>query len=238
MSGDVAMRPIEPDEFPRFFECFFQALGYDPRDDDRELERTVFEPQRSIAGFDGDQMVSTAAILSHTLSVPGAMLPVAAVTMVSVAPTHRRRGVLTSMMTRQLTDLHEQGAEAIAALWASEAGIYGRFGYGLASRGATVSGATRSMQFPPSVDVGEGRVQVHSASEAEPHLRAIYDVVRPSMPGWLDRDGNWWQIRLNDPEHRREGATALRFAVCVEPSGEASRLCDLSDQDGVERRRS
>ncbi len=222
MSGDVAMRPIEPDEFPRFFECFFQALGYDPRDDDRDLERTVFEPQRSLAGFDGDRMVSTATILSHMLSVPGAVLPVAAVTMVSVAPTHRRRGILTRMMTRQLSDLHEQGAEAIAALWASEAGIYGRFGYGLASRGAAVSGATRSMQFPPSVDLGEGRVQVLSASEAEPHLRAIYDAVRPNMPGWLDRDGNWWQIRLNDPERRREGATALRFAVYVEPSGEAS----------------
>ena len=64
--------------------------------------------------------------------MPGGSLPCAGVTAVGVQPTHRRRGVLRSMMDAQLRDVHERG-EPIAALWASEETIYGRFGYGLAS---------------------------------------------------------------------------------------------------------
>ncbi len=222
MSGDLAMRPIEDDEFGAFYACFFNALGYDPRDDERDLERTGVDMRRTLASFDGDQMVSTAAILTRQLTVPGAIVPVAAVTMVSVAPTHRRRGILTTMMTRQLTELHDQQAEPVAALFASEAGIYGRFGYGLAARSAQVSGATRTMQLAADVDLGPGRVQLLTAAEAEPHLRAVYESVRPSQPGWLDRDDPWWGVRLYDPEHRRQGATTLRFAVHLEPSAEAT----------------
>jgi hypothetical protein len=52
--------------------------------------------------------------------------------MVSVSPLHRRRGVLTSLMRRQLGEL-AAGGEAVAALWASDPVIYGRYGYGLAA---------------------------------------------------------------------------------------------------------
>src|SRR4029078_8522579 len=61
---------------------------------------------------------------------PRGALPCAATTVVGVAPTHRRRGVLRSMMRAHLDDAHERG-EPLAALWASEETIYGRFGYGV-----------------------------------------------------------------------------------------------------------
>ena len=81
--------------------------------------------------------------------MPGGTLPCGGVTVVGVSPTHRRRGVLRTMMDAQLRDIHERG-EPIAALWASEETIYGRFGYGIAAwageikLGARVDARSRS----------------------------------------------------------------------------------------------
>ena len=78
------------------------------------------------------QIVGGAGAFPFELSVPGGTLPCGGVTVVGVSPTHRRRGVLRTMMDAQLRDIHERG-EPIAALWASEETIYGRFGYGIAA---------------------------------------------------------------------------------------------------------
>src|SRR5207244_5770224 len=78
-----------------------------------------------------------AGIFSYEITVPGGALPCGGVTRVGVLSTHRRRGLLTAMMRRQLDDMHERG-EPLAALYASEAPIYGRFGYRLATYQAAV----------------------------------------------------------------------------------------------------
>src|SRR5262249_47856329 len=91
------------------------------------------EDDRIVAAFDGGTIVGTAGAFSFRMRVPGALAAVAGVSLVGVLPSHRRRGILTSLMRQQLDDVHERG-EAVAALIASEAGIYGRFGYGRASR--------------------------------------------------------------------------------------------------------
>ena len=88
----------------------------------------MFEPERSLAGLDDGQIVATAGIYTRDMTVPGGPQPVAGVTVVSVQPTHRRRGLLTAMMRRQFAGMHEEQREPVAALWASEGGIYGRFG--------------------------------------------------------------------------------------------------------------
>ena len=97
---------------------------------------TLTEYERSIGAWDGDECVGTAGAFTFRLSVPGgASVPAAGVTMVSVAATHRRRGVLTSMMRRQLDDVRGWG-EPLAVLTASEPEIYGRFGYGVGDAAA------------------------------------------------------------------------------------------------------
>jgi GNAT superfamily N-acetyltransferase len=82
------------------------------------------EPGRTIAAYDGEEIVGGASIHGRVMTVPGAVTPVAGITLVAVLPTHRRRGILTAMMREQLTDLHESGGEPIAALNAAEATIY------------------------------------------------------------------------------------------------------------------
>jgi predicted acetyltransferase len=195
------------------------TYGQDLRDADLENERFSVELDRTIAAFDSASPVAGAAIYTRSMTIPGAVQPIAAVTWVGVSPTHRRRGILTSMMRKQLTDLHESGGEPIAALNASEATIYDRFGYGIASRAVQFEGEKRSMRFRSDIDVSQGTIRLLSRAEARPLIEKVYETVRIGSVGWLDRPGTFWNARLYDEEHMRDGATALRFAVHEEPDG-------------------
>src|SRR5688500_2051394 len=103
-------------------------------DEDWERERKALPSSRAHAAFDAGKPVALAGAYRFDLSIPGGELPCAGVTWVGVVPTHRRRGILRDLMRRQLDDVHAW-QEPIAALWASESAIYGRFGSGQASQG-------------------------------------------------------------------------------------------------------
>lgn len=220
--SELQLRPVTSDEFPAYYRMLAETFHSDPRDDERELELAVFEPERSLATFDGKDIVGTACIYSRTMTVPGAQLPLAGVSCVAVAPTHRRRGLLTAMIGRQLAELHERQGEPVAALWASESVIYQRFGYGLASLGTMLTARTDRLAFHPDTDTGRGRVRLAAPEEALPRLKAVYEAVRPTRTGFLDRRGRWWDTRVADPEFAREGGTTLRFALYEEPDGQAT----------------
>ena len=97
----------------------------------------------------GRRWVSTCGDFARRLTVPGgAAVPTAAVTVVTVHPPYRRRGLLTRMMVHQLEQVAKRG-EPLAALWASESLIYGRFGYGPASTRAVLSGTQPAAGLPP-----------------------------------------------------------------------------------------
>ncbi|MBI3687512.1 MAG: GNAT family N-acetyltransferase [Actinobacteria bacterium] len=219
---DLTLRPISAAEFPEFYRVLVDAFHDVPHDSDRELSRGRFEPARSLAAFDGTTMVSTTSAFGRVMTVPGALLPIAAVTAVSVAATHRRLGLLTSMMRRQLTDLHEHGGEPVAALWASEAAIYQRFGYGMASREARLTARTRELRLRPGTDLGTGRIRLVGSEEARPALARVYEAQRVRSPGFLDRTDRWWDRRLYDPEHARDGGPPLRFALRANEGGEVT----------------
>ena len=122
------------DEFARAFYAIGQYFAGPPPEDmvDRWLQ--YFELERMHAAFEDGNVIAGAGAFTFDMSVPGGSLPCAGVTVVGTYPTHRRRGALRAMMDAQLADVHERG-EPIAALWASEETIYGRFGYGLAAVG-------------------------------------------------------------------------------------------------------
>ena len=127
---DIEVRPIAPDEFEAFVRATVASFGAIYHPEELERNRTEFEPGRSLAAFDGADIVGTAGGVSFDLTVPGGTLPALAVTGVGVIPTHRRRGVLRSLMRHQLDDARKAGTP-LAILWASEGAIYPRFGYGV-----------------------------------------------------------------------------------------------------------
>ena len=128
MSVDIR-QPTTPEDLRAAMEAAESAFGATVGDDDWERESKVLPLQRSLAAYDDDRPVGFAGAYQFDLSIPGGSLPCAGVTWVGVLQSHRRRGILRDFMRRQLDDARGWG-EPIAALWASESLIYGRFGYG------------------------------------------------------------------------------------------------------------
>lgn len=126
------IRVLESTELPAAWRLLEQAFGTAAHPADEQVELAVTDASRFYGAFDGDRIVATAGSFAFELTVPGARPPVAGVTWVGVESTSRRQGLLRALMSRQLADLHAAGT-AIAALWASEGAIYGRYGYGPAS---------------------------------------------------------------------------------------------------------
>lgn len=200
----MELRTLTPDELRPAFLLLEHAFGTTPHEDDVAVELAVADPARTYGAFDGQDLVATAGSFAFEMAVPGAVLPVAGVTWVAVRSTARRQGVLTALMGRQLSDLHDEGT-AVAALWASEPGIYGRFGYGPAAW-------VLALQVPRGAallaDVPRGGLRLVEPTAAA--LRPVYDAVAAVTPGFPARDDAWWAYRLHDPERRRDGGTPLQ----------------------------
>jgi predicted acetyltransferase len=214
------MRPIGEDEFERFSRTGAMAFGEDPSPEHLEYVRRFFEVDRSLAIFDGGDLVATAGAFTFQLTVPGpAVVPAAGVTWVTVLPTHRRRGVLRQMMDRQLDDVAER-EEPVALLTASEAMIYGRFGYGIGTRQNFVELRKEGLHLT-SPPLAAGRVRLLEPDAAKKVIPGIYDQFRRSQPGAIDFNESWWESFFTDPEKFRDGASARYYAVHENEEGEA-----------------
>jgi predicted acetyltransferase len=130
-----------------------------------------------------------------------------------VLPTHRRQGLLTSMMRYQLDDVRQRG-EPLAILQASESIIYGRYGYGLATTQGTYQIEPRFAAFATHPEQ-HGRLRMIDKTAAVTILPAVYDRYRLLQPGAISRSGPWWDRHLSDPKRHRHGA-GERYHVTYE----------------------
>jgi predicted acetyltransferase len=177
----------------------------------RHFDR-VIEPQRVVAGFDGDAVVAGAGAFAFDLTVPGGQVKAAGITIVGVLPTHRRRGYLRGMK-RSLLDAARARGESVALLWATEDTIYGQFGYGMASVAAEIDLPRAHAAAFAHLDV-PGQARLVDLDAAEPLVAPIYARVARETPGMYVRTSAWWQDRLLlDRPWRRQGGGELRCAV-------------------------
>ena len=220
---DYEMRPCEKSEVGDLLRTCMTAFSGEAKDEEVEVRARIVEPERTLAVFDEGEMVATAAAFSFTLTIPETEVPAAGVTLVGVLPSHRRKGILTAMMKRQLEDCRELG-EPVAILWASEGAIYPKFGYGLAGYHAFMEiDRDKALFKDPSPPAGRSRIL--SYDEALKVIPDVYERVRVQTPGMFARSQTWWEAhRLYDPEHDREGAGPMLKAV-VEIDGRAEAYC-------------
>jgi predicted acetyltransferase len=183
----------------------FHYFGREPTEESASRFVRVLSPDRMHAAWEDGEIVGGASAFEFQLTIPGAVVPAAGITVVGVLPTHRRKGVLTQLMRAQLDHIHERG-EPLAFLWASEGAIYGRFGYGLAGLSGEIDLLRVHSRFVRPVEA-DGRFRLVSLQEALKALPPVYEQIAAETPGMYGRTAEWWSTRvLDDPEWRRGGA--------------------------------
>ena len=192
------------------------------------VESARFEPRGLLAldTTDDDRVVGSNIQFTMAVSVPGPgdaeapptrEVPTAGVSFVMVSPTQRRRGIAGALMRAVLTDLHERAAEPVAALWASEAAIYGRWGWGPATRMVRIRVPRRDglVRAELAEDLVPRLVEPHEAAEA---LQALSATVRGARPGVGVKSPRWRAAELVDDPATRHGAGPLRCVLLCEPT--------------------
>jgi predicted acetyltransferase len=220
VDAGYTIRSVNDGELPDYGQVGLQAFVSPYNAEDLvELDRLVREPDRMLGAFDGDRHVGSAFAYSFEMTVPGGTVPTAGVSGVAVLPSHRRRGILSALMRRQLADI-AAGDEPVAALFASEAPIYGRFGYGMAAAEYDFR-ISRSDARGLLADEGSSKLTLSLARprEAIEQMQAVYDEICPSRPGMMARNEQWWQAQTADPEFARNGRTPLACVIASDDSG-------------------
>lgn len=213
----ISLGSARADQAAEFLTTMGASFGFDLPSEDRLQKFTdLFEWERSIVARDDGDMVGTTGAFSLELTVPGATMRCGGTTVVSVLPSHRRQGILRRMMKAHLDEVRQRD-EPIAALWASDSAIYGRFGFGCATQGVDVTVSREHAQLhrlsPPPAPV-----RLVTAQRASHILPELYEQVRSDVPGFLRRTPEWWNWRhFRDGEDDRDGATSFRYAVTGAP---------------------
>ena len=216
----ITIRTGDADDWPAAADLLSFAFHDQITPETRDVEGSVVEPERTLVAEDGGTIVGHAGAYTRELTVPGAILPAAHVTLVGVAPTHKRRGLLTRMMHRQLREIAAAGREPVAVLWASETKIYPRFGYGPAAPRLQMEIMMREVRPPAGLAPGSAdRLRLVDPKDTIAELSKVYEQIRPERTGWSSRDDRWWRYVLADIESQREGATSLHGVVYDTPHG-------------------
>ena len=194
----IELRNVTAADYPAWIRAKVSGFGFSIPES--QILRTPVELDRSLAAYDSGRIVGTINVHSFRMRVPGGWLPMAALAGVTVHPTHRRRGIMTRMMNRQLRDMHERG-DPLTGLYASESIIYGRFGYGMATFHESWAIDRLRTQLIPS-DSGAGRVDFVSRSEALDLFPRIHEESLSRRVGTVHRRAARWELALGDPQDR------------------------------------
>jgi predicted acetyltransferase len=224
MSFDAARHPVRPitdDEVAAFTAQLDLGFHENPPQEAHDLWMRLLPRERTVAAFDGDELVGTGGSFPFELTLPGGTtVPAAGVTMITVKPTHRRRGILTAMMRHQLDGWHERREAPVAILEASEPAIYGRFGYALAAQQIElkVPRGDNGLSAVPGSD--KFRLRMMDPIQAYDRCQEVFEANRLGRPGMLPRVGEGWRdSALADDEFARDKAGPLRCVVAEDADG-------------------
>lgn len=222
--GGIRIRVVEEAELADWGRAvnsgFMEAKG----DGDLEVRQAFFDPGRTLGAYDRGRCVGTFRSMDREITVPGGATLVAdAVTNVTVAATHRRRGLLTRMMTRDLTAAAERG-DSLAILVAAEYRIYGRFGFGPSTphKGYVIDKLRAGgVRVPAEADGGS--FELLSMEEWRKVGPELHDRFRRTQPGAIDRRPVNWRLRTGEIQGKdkswKEPLVALYRDAAGQPAG-------------------
>jgi predicted acetyltransferase len=208
----IEVRPVEAAGIAAFVDTFEAAWGWASDDERRRRTGSVVASESPLGAYAGGELAGTAMSFSLELTVPGEVqLPMAGVSYVAVHPLRRRRGVMRALMRYQLDDLHARGVP-VAGLGASEAGIYGRFGYAPATWDSSwrlARGAARHL-----AESGDApRLELVDERTARDVFPAVHDQARRSQVGDVRTYPGRWHDLIE---------SGKQFVLCRDQDGRAS----------------
>lgn len=224
------VRLLRDDELRPAHELFLAALLRGPVSDEQwERSGALYAPQRAFGVHEGGALIGTAMSFPVEVAVPGgAAVPTAAVTRVGVRADRTRRGVLSALMRHQLAEAAAAG-DVLASLRATEGRIYGRFGYGVATRVRSVAvKRTGGSGWRSGAPVG-GAVRMLAAGDAVSTLAALHERIGLARPGGMSRTRPWWEVGVGGPLAER---TLVVAAVHAGPDGDDGYLVATVDDSG------
>jgi predicted acetyltransferase len=236
----VALGPERREDVVRLDQTAFII----PEDDvDHEIALLEWDRTAGVLTQPADRLVGVHSVFTLGVSAPDGAdgagtrrLPMAGLSWVGVDPAHRRQGVLRAMIRHHLHSMHEQGQEAVSGLHASEAAIYGRFGYGSAVSGLRLD-LPRGVQLRPVPGDGDVCIDFVTA-DVEQHAELVgdlYDRACARRPGMVWRPPSLHREALEDPPRRRRRGEPLRLLVAEvsgRPTGYAVLRRDAGWNDG------
>jgi predicted acetyltransferase len=217
-TDSITLRSPGEDQVLDFLRPLGLAFSETLSEEELTLEAKGLERDRVVGAFDGDRQVGMAGAYSFRLTVPGGEVGAAGITGVGVVPTHTRRGILRRMMTWLVAQARERG-EPVAVLFASEAAIYQRFGYGLASLQSQFDLEPLRARFLRPVEM-PGSVRYVDSDEATRLFPPIYDTMRRSTPGALSRTNDFWRWGIAHDAEFMRGSNGPKSLALLEVDGE------------------
>jgi len=225
MSGAERLTAADQDAFEKACHLAFHEVAHP---EEIELYKRLTDPRRMVGVRADGELVATGCVLARELTVPGGSVPVAGVSGVGVVAGHTRRGHLTAIMRTLLDDAREP----VAMLWASEGAIYGRYGFGIATRSMRYEMQLDRVALRRDVALPGAPPRTLEPAAALEQIQPVFERVRARTPGMLDRGGHWWDKRIFDPEHQRDGAGPMRAAVQDGPDGEPAGYALFAGKSG------
>jgi predicted acetyltransferase len=221
MDSAIRLRPAGPADLDPISDLLALVFHDRPSAEARAAEQSMTETERSIVAEEDGQIIGHTTALTRDLTVPGGIIPAAHVTGVGVAPTHRRRGVLSRMMRQQLDEIATAGREPVAVLWATESAIYPRYGYGPASTRLSLEIANREVGLPEPAAAPTGRLRMIDPKAEADALTTVFERARTHQVGLSSRGPKWWNHLLTDHSEPRGGQTGPHGVLYEDESGPA-----------------
>lgn len=214
----IDVRKVREDEFDAWSDAIDVGFFSPKNRGDGPRRRKVFELDRCWGAFDGGRPVGSLRGISFELTVPGgAAVSLDGISGVTVAPTHRRRGLLSRMMAAELSAAKERG-EALSGLYAAEYPIYGRYGFGAAVEACNTHLDARAASWTREL---AGTVEIVDVPVALEQAPKVYDKVWALTPGAVNRTATYWERRLGlIPREGEPPSKDWLHALCYDETGE------------------
>lgn len=211
---NIEFRPATAEEIGQFGKLAGYVYGGAFGDGPDNLVASATRPEWTLCAFDGRRLVSSFSTIPFTMRANGVALPIGGVSAVGTLPEYRRRGLVRRIMTQAFADMRDAG-RPVAALWASQAAIYQRFGYAMASVLRSYAVDTVDIDFHDGYE-GSGHVERVDMASGYDQIKQVYMRFVADRMGYLHRAQALWRL---GPLEEREADGPIHIALSHGASG-------------------